>query len=113
MGVLKEFLKNREELNGVVSRYAGNSMKKFFGLDIETYKPGAIDRRTKEMLGLVSSLVLRCDDCIFYHLDQLRRLKVSTEEIEEVLMIGMIVEGSITIPHIRRAFAAWESEMEG
>jgi AhpD family alkylhydroperoxidase len=110
MGILRDFVNEREGLNDVVTKYAGNNMKRFFGLDITAYQPGAIDRKTKEMLGLVSSLVLRCDDCVFYHLNQLRKMKVSSEEIEEILTIGMIVGGSITIPHVRRALSAWDSE---
>ncbi|MCK5744030.1 MAG: carboxymuconolactone decarboxylase family protein [Caldisericia bacterium] len=110
MGILRDFVSKREDLNSVVAKYAGNNMKRFFGLDITTYQPGAIDRKTKEMLGLVSSLVLRCDDCIFYHLDQLRKMKATSVEVEEILTIGMMVGGSITIPHVRRALSAWDSE---
>lgn len=110
MGLLKDFLAKRELQTEIVSRYAGQSMKRYFGIDMDTYKPGSLDRKTKEMLGLVSSLVLRCNDCIFYHLNQLREMNATDEEIEEVLMIGLTVGGSVTIPHIREALKAWDSE---
>jgi len=110
VGLLKDFLKRRDTEAGIASTYASRTMKRFFGIDIDTYKDGVIDRKTKEMLGLVASLVLRCHDCILYHLNQLREMDVADEEIEEVLMVGLTVGGSITIPHIRKALVAWESE---
>ncbi len=105
---IKDFKKNREELNELVIKYAPKSMKRFYNIDAETYKDGALPAGTKELLGLVSSLVLRCDDCVKYHLIKCRELNVKTEELSEALNVGLVVGGSITIPHIRRAFRSWE-----
>jgi AhpD family alkylhydroperoxidase len=105
---IKQFQEDREYLNEVVMKYAGLSMKRFYNLDSQVYKEGVLSRKTKEMLGLVASLVLRCDDCITYHLIRCDEEGVTDEELEEVLSVGLIVGGSITIPHLRRAFQAWE-----
>src|SRR5690606_7636877 len=77
--------------------------KRFFSLDHQTYTPGALDAKTKELLGLVASLVLRCDDCIAYHVDQCVKAGVTDEELWEAFDVGLIVGGSIVIPHLRRA----------
>ena len=103
----EEFDAEREELNEIVMKYAGKNLKRFYGLDMQTYREGALDKKTKELLGLVSSFVLRCDDCIKYHLNMCFDAGVTSEELEEGLMIGVLVGGSITIPHLRRAFAYW------
>ena len=104
---IKEFQEERERLNQIVMRYAGLSMKRFYGLDGQVYREGALPARTKELLGLVASLVLRCDDCIKYHLVRCREEDVTSEELKEALAVGLVVGGSITIPHLRRAFEAW------
>ena len=103
MDKLDQFKEERQLLNDLVLKYAKISMKKFFHLDQTIYESGAIDKKTKEMLGLVSSLVLRCDDCILYHLTQCLQLGITSDELLEVFEVGLIVGGSITIPHIRRA----------
>lgn len=77
--------------------------KRFFTLDGHCYKPGALDAKTKELLGLVASLVLRCDDCVSYHVDQAAKLGVTDQEFMETFDVGLIVGGSIVIPHLRRA----------
>ncbi len=77
--------------------------KRFFRLDSQTYEPGALPAKTKELLGLVASAVLRCDDCIAYHVDQCVNVGVSDEELWEALDVALIVGGSIVIPHLRRA----------
>ena len=105
---IESFQKERERLNETVSRYAGPTIRKFYGLDMQAYAEGALPARTKELLGLVASLVLRCDDCIRYHLIRCHQEGVSDAELAESLSIGLIVGGSITIPHLRRAFASWE-----
>jgi AhpD family alkylhydroperoxidase len=104
---LSEFQEERERLNDVVMGYAGLNMKRFYNLDSQVYGDGALPARTKELLGLVASLVLRCDDCVKYHLIRCKEEGLSSEELEEALAIGMVVGGSITIPHLRRAFEAW------
>ena len=102
-----EFRAEREELQELTLSRANLEIKRFFSLDGQAYRDGALPARTKEMLGLVASLVLRCDDCILYHLDQCHRLGVTDEELNEVLNIGLVVGGSIVIPHLRRAMRAW------
>ncbi len=106
--LIEEFKRERESLNTIILDHAGLQMKRFFNLDIQVYADGALPRRTKELLGLVSSLVLRCDDCVLYHLIQCSDQGVTDEEIEEALSVGLVVGGSITIPHLRRAFRSWK-----
>jgi AhpD family alkylhydroperoxidase len=105
---VEEFQEERERLNRVVMRYAGLSIKRFYNLDSQVYRDGALPSRTKELLGLVASLVLRCDDCVKYHLVRCREEEVTSEELEEALAVGLVVGGSITIPHLRRAFESWD-----
>jgi AhpD family alkylhydroperoxidase len=109
---IKQFMAERKTLNEIVMDYAGRDIKRFFNLDTNVYKDGALPRKTKELLGLVASTVLRCDDCINYHLIQCREQGVTTEELEEALSVALIVGGSITIPHLRRAFQAWDDLQE-
>jgi len=99
-----EFLKERERLNDVVFKYAGKEIKRFFSLDGQFYREGNLDEKTKEMLGLCASMVLRCDDCIKYHITRSKELGATNAELEEVMGISTIVGGSIVIPHMRRAF---------
>jgi AhpD family alkylhydroperoxidase len=99
----------RLELNDLVMRYAGLPMKRFWGLDSQVYREGALPAKVKEMLGLVASLVLRCDDCILYHLIRCHEEGLSDGELEEAMSIGLVVGGSITVPHLRRAFQTWEA----
>ena len=106
--IFETFARERERLNEIVMKYAGLSLKRFYSLDAQVYRDGALPRKTKELLGLVASLVLRCDDCIRYHLLRCHEEGVTSEELEEALTIGLIVGGSITIPHLRRAFQAWD-----
>lgn len=106
---LAAFDRERERLNDLVLKHAGTSTKRFFNLDWNTYQDGALPAKTKELMGLVASLVLRCDDCILYHLKRCHELGTTAEELEESVSIGLIVGGSITIPHIRRLWDAWES----
>ena len=103
---IAEFQREREELNQIVMQYADLSIKRSFSLDSQAYREGALAQRTKELLGLVASLVLRCDDCIKYHIIRCH------EELVEALAIGLVVGGSITIPHLRRALQAWD-ELQG
>jgi AhpD family alkylhydroperoxidase len=107
----EKFKKERETLNSLVLKYGGKVTKRFYGLDSEVYRAGVLDAKTKEMMGLVASLVLRCDDCIKYHILKCWENKVSTEELSETVEIALIVGGSITIPHIRRAYKIW-AELE-
>ena len=111
---IKHFSAEREALNETVMRYAGRNIKRFYNIDSQVYHDGALPAKTKEMLGLVASLVLRCDDCINYHLIRCHDEGVTSEELEEAIAVGLIVGGSIVIPHMRRAFQAWdELQSEG
>lgn len=105
---VKQFQQERAELNEIVMQHADLAIKRFFSLDTQTYHEGALDRPTKELLGLVASLVLRCDDCIQYHVIRCHEEGVTTPQMTEALGVGLIVGGSIVIPHLRRAFACWE-----
>ncbi|HEX5756971.1 MAG TPA: carboxymuconolactone decarboxylase family protein [Arenimonas sp.] len=78
-------------------------VRRFFALDTQTYKAGALDVKTKELLGLVASMVLRCDDCISYHVAQCKQAGASREELFETFSVALVVGGSIVIPHLRRA----------
>jgi len=109
---IHEFITERDALNDLVLAKANLEIKRFFNLDSQSYRDGALDGRTKEMLGLVASLVLRCDDCVFYHLGKCREHGVDDAELQEVLTIGLVVGGSIVIPHLRRAVRAWEELKE-
>ena len=102
------FKDERDRLNDIVMKYAGTSIKRFYSLDSQVYRDGALPAKTKELLGLVASLVLRCDDCITYHIIQCCEKGINDNELEEALGIGLVVGGSITIPHLRRALEAWD-----
>ena len=93
----------RQRMNERILAEDNQVVRRFFALDNQTYRPGALDTRTKELLGLVASLVLRCDDCIRYHLVQCRAAGASREELFETFSVGLVVGGSIVIPHLRRA----------
>lgn len=105
---IEEFRQEREKLNQIVMKYSGSSIKRFYSLDSQVYSEGALPKKTKELLGLVASLVLRCDDCIKYHIIQSHEEGLKSDELEEALAIGLVVGGSITIPHLRRALQAWD-----
>ena len=105
---IPEWQAEREALNGKVMDLAGLEIKRFFSLDGQTYRAGELDARTKELMGLVASLVLRCDDCILYHTIRAREEGASDGEFRESLNVALIVGGSIVIPHLRRAVARWD-----
>lgn len=102
---LKNFESFRAELNEEILNCGHLGIKRFFALDHQAYEPGALDTRTKELLGLVASAVLRCDDCITYHLVQCGKTGWKRDEVIDALNVALVVGGSITIPHVRRAFA--------
>ena len=104
MGDLDEFQKFRAELNGEILECGHLGMKRFFSLDHQAYEEGALGTKTKELLGLVASMVLRCDDCITYHLIRAGEVGWSRGEVIEALNVALVVGGSITVPHVRRAF---------
>ena len=98
-----EFTAFRQRMNERILAHDNQVVRRFFALDTQTYKDGALGLKTKEMLGLVASLVLRCDDCISYHVAQCRDAGVTRDEFFEVFSVGLVVGGSIVIPHLRRA----------
>lgn len=106
--MVNEFNAYRERMNEVILEKNNLVMKRLWNLDTNTYEDGAIDRKTKEMLGLVASMVLRCDDCIKYHLGKSFELGVTTEQMYEIFAVANIVGGTIVIPHTRRAAEYWE-----
>ena len=108
---LAEFRAFRERMNGEILGENNLVINRFFALDSRAYEPGALDVKTKELLGLVASLVLRCDDCVTYHLARSREEGLTRAEIFEALSVGLIVGGSIVIPHMRRAVDRW-TELE-
>jgi AhpD family alkylhydroperoxidase len=111
---LQEFRKYREIMNKKVMDLDHLGIKRFFNLDTNTYKDGALPTKTKELLGLVASAVLRCNDCIDYHLEQCAKTGSSKSEIVDALNVALIVGGSIVIPHFRHAVATIETlEKEG
>ena len=102
---LDQFQKFRTEINDEILGCGHLGMKRFFALDHQAYEPGPLGTKTKELLGLVASAVLRCDDCITYHLVRSAEEGWKREEVIDALNVALIVGGSITIPHVRRAFA--------
>ena len=108
MSLLEEFQNNREKMNKKILEKGNLEIKRFFALDTKTYHKGALSEKTKELMGLTASLVLRCDDCISYHLIQCKKQNVTDEELMETISIALIVGGSIIIPHIRRAIEFWD-----
>ena len=102
---LDDFQKSRSELNEEILNCGHLGMKRFFALDHQAYEPGALDTKTKELLGLAASTVLRCDDCITYHLVRCGEVGWGRAEVIDALNVALVVGGSIAIPHVRRAFA--------
>ena len=107
--LVNEFNDYRIRMNELILSKDNLVIKRLWNLDSNTYAAGALDVKTKELLGLVASMVLRCDDCIEYHLGKSHELKVSTEEMYEVFAVANIVGGTIVIPHTRRAAEYWEA----
>ncbi len=106
--LVKEFNDYRSKMNEVILSKNNLVMKRLWNLDTNTYDDGALDRKTKEMLGLVASMVLRCDDCISYHLEKCHELGITTDQVYEIFAVANIVGGTIVIPHTRRAAEFWE-----
>jgi AhpD family alkylhydroperoxidase len=111
---LEKFRKNRKIMNEKIFEIDHLGVKRFFNLDSNTYRDGALPGQTKELLGLVASAVLRCNDCIDYHLEQCAKTGLTKEEIIDALNVALVVGGSIVIPHFRHAVATIELlEQEG
>lgn len=106
--LVKEFNDYRSKMNEKLLNDNNKVIKRIFNLDTNTYAEGALDTRTKELLGLVASAVLRCDDCVKYHLETCYKLGVTKEEMMESMSVATLVGGTIVIPHLRRAYEFWE-----
>jgi AhpD family alkylhydroperoxidase len=100
---VRQFTEFRKRMNERILAEDNQVVRRFFALDTQTYKAGALDVKTKEMLGLVASMVLRCDDCIAYHVAQCKEVGINRDEFFEIFSVGLVVGGSIVIPHLRRA----------
>ena len=107
--LIDDFRQYRTQMNEEILGSGNKVMKRIYSIDHLAYQDGALDSRTKEMLGLVSSMVLRCDDCIKYHLEKCYELGVSDKEIFEVFSIANLVGGTIVIPHTRKAVEYWRA----
>ena len=108
--IVSEFNAYRSKMNEAILADNNKIIKRIFNLDTNAYaEGGALDKRTKELLGLVASAVLRCDDCIRYHLEACYKLGMSKAEVVESLGIATLVGGTIVIPHLRRAYEFWDA----
>ncbi len=105
---INEFREYRAKMNERILSADNLVIKRLFNLDTNTYAEGALSTRVKEMLGLVSSMVLRCDDCVKYHLEKCYEQGVTTDEMLEIFAVANIVGGTIVIPHTRRALEYWD-----
>ena len=108
MSKLQEFRNYRSKMNEKLLNTNNKVIKRLYALDTLTYQDSVLDSKTKEMLGLVASMVLRCDDCVKYHLETCYKLGVTTEEILDIFGVANVVGGTIVIPHTRRALEYWE-----
>lgn len=102
---VEEFNAFRSRMNQRILEIDNRAIKRFFGVDTLTYEPGALDARTKELLGLAASMVLRCDDCVSYHVQQCKKAGVTDAELYDAFSVALVVGGTIVIPHLRRAVA--------
>ena len=110
---MDEFDQYRADMNEKLLGSNHLGIKRFFALDTQAYEDGALDKRTKELLGLVASIVLRCDDCITYHIKQSVAAGVTRPEFLDAFNVALVVGGSITIPHLRRAVDRLDQVLEG
>ena len=112
MSLVTEFNDYRSRMNETIMAADNKVIKRFFNLDTNTYQAGALDVKTKEIVGLACSMVLRCDDCIKYHLGKCHEEGLTDAEVYEVFAIANLIGGSIVIPHFRRAVEYWEALKE-
>jgi AhpD family alkylhydroperoxidase len=110
--LIDDFRSYREKMNEKILASDNKVMKRIYNIDTNTYVDGALSSKTKEMLGLVSSMVLRCDDCVRYHLEKCFEQGVNTTELFEIFSVANLVGGTIVIPHTRRALEYWEALQE-
>lgn len=108
MGIVEDFNAYRSRMNEKIMDSDSLIIKRIFNLDTNAYTEGNLDVRSKELIGLTCSLVLRCDDCVRYHLGKCKEIGFTTNEINEAMGVATLVGGTIVIPHLRRAFEFWE-----
>lgn len=112
--IIDEFNDYRAKMNDKILADNNKIIKRIFNLDTNAFQAGALDVKTKELLGLVASTVLRCDDCIKYHLETSHKHGLKKEEVVEALGIATLIGGTIVIPHLRRAYEFWDAlEQQG
>lgn len=109
MDIVGQFNDYRQRMNDKISAADNLILKRIFNLDTNAYSPGVLDVKTKELIGLTCSLVLRCDDCVKYHLGKCKEVGFTTEQVNEAMGVATLVGGTIVIPHLRRAFEYWEA----
>lgn len=107
--IVTEFNEHRERMNDKILADNNKVIKRIFNLDTNAFAEGALDVKTKELLGLVASMVLRCDDCVKYHLETCYKEGISKEQVVETLSIANLIGGTIVIPHLRRAYEFWDA----
>lgn len=107
--MVNEFNDYRSKMNDKILADNNKIIKRIFNLDTNAFQAGALDVKTKELLGLVASMVLRCDDCVKYHLEACYKENISKEEVVEALSIANLIGGTIVIPHLRRAYEFWDA----
>lgn len=107
--IVDDFNAYRLKMNEKMLDENNKIIKRIFNLDTNAYMEGALPKKTKELLGLGNSLVLRCDDCVRYHLEECHKLGLTKEEVVEGMSISLLIGGTIVIPHLRRAFEYWEA----
>ncbi|MDO5986408.1 carboxymuconolactone decarboxylase family protein [Flavivirga amylovorans] len=110
--IVNEFNEYRSKMNDKILADNNKVIKRIFNLDTNAFTEGALDVKTKELLGLVASAVLRCDDCVKYHMETSHKIGLKKEEVVEALSIATLVGGTIVIPHLRRAYEFWDA-LEG
>ena len=109
MSIVDEFNHYRSRMNEKVMASDSLIIKRIFNLDTNAFTNGKLDAKTKELIGLTCSLVLRCDDCVKYHLGKCKEVGLTTDEVQEGIGIATLIGGTIVIPHLRRAFEYWEA----
>ncbi|NND64013.1 MAG: carboxymuconolactone decarboxylase family protein [Flavobacteriaceae bacterium] len=107
--IVEEFNAYRSKMNEKLLADNNKVVKRIFNLDTNAFSEGALPKKTKELIGLGNSLVLRCDDCVRYHLETCHKLNIPKEEVVESLSISLLIGGTIVIPHLRRAYEYWEA----
>ena len=108
MNKIEEFNAYRAKMNDRILEDNNKIVKRIFNLDTNAYTEGALTKKTKELLGLGNSLVLRCDDCVKYHLEACSKLNITTDELVEAMSISLLIGGTIVVPHLRRAYEYWD-----